>query len=93
MELLLLLALLSAQKGGNAQAALQDFLAFYRENRDLIRLCPIPLRPTNPPPRRTAPQGVQAAPPPPTCAFWKNTSNETRRPEAPRFSCDLFCTT
>lgn len=38
MELLLLLALLSAQKGGNAQAALQDFLAFYRENRDLIRL-------------------------------------------------------
>lgn len=38
MELLLLLALLSAQKGGNTQAALQDFLAFYRENRDLIRL-------------------------------------------------------
>ena len=38
MELFLLFALFWMQKGGAPEAALKDFLAFYRENRDLIRL-------------------------------------------------------
>ncbi len=38
MELFLLFALFWMQKGGAPEAALKDFLSFYRENRDLIRL-------------------------------------------------------
>ncbi len=38
MEWLLLLLLSSMQQGGDPNAALRSFLAFYRENRDLLRL-------------------------------------------------------